>query len=825
MAIAYHTHTFSIPTADAADLLAGKETGKVITPDVLGPVTAAGKDLLDDANAAAQRTTLGLGSAAVANLLDEDDMASDSATAVPSQQSLVSYTAPRFDAAADLEAVTPASRVGTVLVAGQAYERIDSSYWDLGPELVTNGDMSSSTGWTVNTGWAIGSGVATHTPGNTGSLNQNIGATGATYLVGFDVASVAAGSVMPVVGPAGLGTSRSTVGTFTEIITQAGGDNRIRLTPSSDFGGTVDNFTAKRLPSTAIQDAGGTWWGPCRNDFTAMVPGALARPVTHKLRERLTPLDLMHANGLAEAIRYRTATDANAAAITSFMQEAFDYCANNAIPLYIPAGLYYLDDKIASGPITVFGDGMPNTRLIWTSGATDTGILVESFGASNVQDENNRTTTFEKLALLTQKLHEGTALTIDMSNSIFGGTLIDRTTPRVNIAELMIQGATGLSTDAWDGGIDLISCQGSSIRGVRYLGYQVVFGDPNDSTFGIRLSGAGLPAQVFMHRNMISAAIVGYDIAEYEGVYMLNCDAVAVDTGVKVNNAVSEPLFDYVSGHIAANVKCMELTKVAQWNVQNALLYPNAPQTGAFIGIEVNSGCTDGAILGTKFSRANTTSLYTGIKENGGADTLIDNNTFIVGSSSGCVGIELTSNAVRTRVGRHNVYSNANVKMTNASTTARIEGPRHSFRSAVAVVHTGNTTETDLMSVTVPGGSLGANGWMRFRATISRANGGSPGNVTPRFYYGGSAFSFAALASANGFETVELTIQNRNSESSQIVSWTTSGVDSYGATTGSPATLTVVSSSDKTFKITGQCADAGDTITLESYELEVNYLP
>jgi hypothetical protein len=60
MAIAYHTHTFSVPTADAADLLAGTEGGKVITPDVLGPVTAAGKALLSAANVAAQRAALDL---------------------------------------------------------------------------------------------------------------------------------------------------------------------------------------------------------------------------------------------------------------------------------------------------------------------------------------------------------------------------------------------------------------------------------------------------------------------------------------------------------------------------------------------------------------------------------------------------------------------------------------------------------------------------------------------------------------------------------------------------------------------------------------------
>lgn len=54
-------------------------------------LTSAGRALLDDADASAQRTTLGLGTAAVAPLLDEDDLSSDSAAAVPSQQSVKAY--------------------------------------------------------------------------------------------------------------------------------------------------------------------------------------------------------------------------------------------------------------------------------------------------------------------------------------------------------------------------------------------------------------------------------------------------------------------------------------------------------------------------------------------------------------------------------------------------------------------------------------------------------------------------------------------------------------------------------------------------------------
>lgn len=54
-------------------------------------VSAFGETLLDDADDVAGRATLGLGSAAVADLLDEDDLVSDDATAAPSQQSVKAY--------------------------------------------------------------------------------------------------------------------------------------------------------------------------------------------------------------------------------------------------------------------------------------------------------------------------------------------------------------------------------------------------------------------------------------------------------------------------------------------------------------------------------------------------------------------------------------------------------------------------------------------------------------------------------------------------------------------------------------------------------------
>lgn len=54
-------------------------------------ISAFGRLLIDDADAAAARTTLDLGAAATAGFLDEDAMTSDSATAAPSQQSVKAY--------------------------------------------------------------------------------------------------------------------------------------------------------------------------------------------------------------------------------------------------------------------------------------------------------------------------------------------------------------------------------------------------------------------------------------------------------------------------------------------------------------------------------------------------------------------------------------------------------------------------------------------------------------------------------------------------------------------------------------------------------------
>lgn len=68
MAVAFHTHDFEIPTASSAEVIAGTEAGKVVTPAALGPLATlagvtpgtAGLAVIEDETASDVRTTIGV---------------------------------------------------------------------------------------------------------------------------------------------------------------------------------------------------------------------------------------------------------------------------------------------------------------------------------------------------------------------------------------------------------------------------------------------------------------------------------------------------------------------------------------------------------------------------------------------------------------------------------------------------------------------------------------------------------------------------------------------------------------------------------------------
>jgi len=122
----------------------------------------------------------------------------------------------------------------------------------LGSELVTNGDFSSATGWSVPAGLTIGGGVATATAasGYLYRLGNSIVA-GRTYEVSFDVSEYSGTATIrgyiqatPVFGSTVSGNGHFThrlTATATNVNSECG------LNMSSGFNGVIDNFSIKEI--------------------------------------------------------------------------------------------------------------------------------------------------------------------------------------------------------------------------------------------------------------------------------------------------------------------------------------------------------------------------------------------------------------------------------------------------------------------------------------------------------------------------------------------------------------------------------------------------
>jgi len=141
--------------------------------------------------------------------------------------------------------------------------------------------------------------------------------------------------------------------------------------------------------------------------------------------------------------------------------------------------------------------------------------------------------------------------------------------------------------------------------------------------------------------------------------------------------------------------------------------------------------------------------------------------------------------------------------------------------SGVAASVTGTTSETTLATAPVPAQAMGPNGVLRVTSLWSYTN--SANIKTLKVAFGGSNFLFVAPTTTATFQAVT-TIGNRNAANAQV------GPPSAAASTGgmgATAAARVTASIDTTvaqdvaFKAT--LANAGETITLESYVVEVAY--
>lgn len=142
-------------------------------------------------------------------------------------------------------------------------------------------------------------------------------------------------------------------------------------------------------------------------------------------------------------------------------------------------------------------------------------------------------------------------------------------------------------------------------------------------------------------------------------------------------------------------------------------------------------------------------------------------------------------------------------------------------QSNVGVPHTGDTAETVLATVTIPGGMMGTNGCLEISSIWTVTSSGN--SKTARARLGGIAGAGVGTVvwTTNTSAVVTTRIGNRNSASSQIAAtFGTRQTDVVMASVNS-VTVAVDTASNQDLVLTGQCANSGDTITLESYTVKL----
>jgi hypothetical protein len=145
-------------------------------------------------------------------------------------------------------------------------------------------------------------------------------------------------------------------------------------------------------------------------------------------------------------------------------------------------------------------------------------------------------------------------------------------------------------------------------------------------------------------------------------------------------------------------------------------------------------------------------------------------------------------------------------------------------KSAVAVPMTGTTDETALVSIPIPAGAMGPSGILRVTTIWSYSSSANAKNLRYRLgendLTGAQLMNVTATATLGGL--LQRLIFNRASQTSQVTQ-ALGNAASFGTFAAAPLATTVDTSIEQSLVISGQLVSAGETLTLESYLVEVLY--
>lgn len=177
------------------------------------------------------------------------------------------------------------------------------------------------------------------------------------------------------------------------------------------------------------------------------------------------------------------------------------------------------------------------------------------------------------------------------------------------------------------------------------------------------------------------------------------------------------------------------------------------------------------------------------------------------------------SSATGKRYRVSDVGPNGSDWISNGTAWEPVQGIVMLARSAVAASVTGTLSETALATLTIKAALMGANGQLRITTLWSHTN--SANNKTLKIRLGG--ISGATMLDVTNTTTLSThminTIRNRNAANSQIANF--SIATSFTTNAAVNPTSAVDTTAAQDLVLTGTLANTGETITLESYSVEL----
>ena len=125
----------------------------------------------------------------------------------------------------------------------------NGNFSELGSELVTDGDFSSNTNWSLND-WFINNGKATLPITSTNNLNQSISITqNKTYKIVFTISNLSDGGIRIRLGTGSMSSTITTNGTHTLYMQHTTTNHVLRIyaNTSGVFNGEIDNVSVKQV--------------------------------------------------------------------------------------------------------------------------------------------------------------------------------------------------------------------------------------------------------------------------------------------------------------------------------------------------------------------------------------------------------------------------------------------------------------------------------------------------------------------------------------------------------------------------------------------------